>query len=67
MYNDSVSTESVIYLPVLRFIDSPGSVFRGLSVTLYIVHTCTHTPGHSESYPKGIFGQLGTEKEAKIN
>lgn len=62
VYNDGVSTESVSYLPVLRFIDSPRSetaVLRGPSVTLYIAHTHTHTqrhtPGHSESYPKGNF------------
>lgn len=49
MYNDSVSTEIVSYLPVLRFIDSTRSetaVLRGPSVTLYIARGHTHTHIH---------------------
>lgn len=55
MYNDSVSTEIVSYLPVLRFIDSPRSetaVLRGPSVTLYIyiLYTCTHPHTHTRTH-----------------
>lgn len=67
-HNDSVSTESVSYLPVLHFMDlsrSKAAVLWGPLVTLYATHTWAqrHTPGHGESYPKGSFEW---EKEAKM-